>query len=281
MECTLQGCCVRVTGPGKAPAKKRGRVEVGGSRKSLRRLSVLLGSVDWPSYKREVLFITLTLPEAYHDAEVFRVALDRFRKWMMYKFREAGAVLRIEQGTETGRLHGHLLVFGATFIPALVLRAAWARALRMPAGELPRVGIERVRNGAKLAQYLRKYIAKVAAEAPATQAGGPPALAGDTCAASAALTLSTGHIWQGRVWQVWGRDRIRFAPAYTFAIEGVALNRLRRILRRLWAGFKGSGMLFVQPSTVKKLAWYLAALDGVDCDVGSVACEGDRCHLFA
>lgn len=269
-EVTLQGCAVRVSGPGKASGKKRGRVTTGGSKKSLRRLSLLLGSVDWASYKRSVLFLTLTLPPSVHSAESLGPALDRLRKWLLCKFPEAAAVVRIEQGGASSRLHAHVLVFGAAFIPAATLRALWKRCLRCP--EAPRVGVELVRNGNAMAAYLCKYIAKLTTHDDGkADAEGDPAAGGEGPAA--AVSLSTSHIWQGRVWQVWGRERIRYAPGVTFVISGEGLNRLKRILRRLWGGFK-SGCIFVQPSTCAKLEKYL--MQWAD----PFPLDGSRCSLY-
>lgn len=269
-EVTLQGCAVRVSGPGKPSGKKRGRVTTGGSKKSLRRLSLLLGSVDWASYKRSVLLCTLTLPNEVHDAESLRLGLDRLRKWILAKFPEAAVVCRIEQGGKSSRLHAHLLVFGAAFIPVATLRALWKRCLRCR--QAPRVGIELVRNGNAMATYLCKYIAKLTAQDTTTPAAeGLPPAGGEGTAEG--VTLSTSHIWQGRVWQVWGRERIRYAAGVTFVISGDGLNRLKRILRRLWSGFK-SGCIFVQPSTCAKLEKYLMEW------AEPFPLDGSRCSLY-
>jgi hypothetical protein len=141
------------------------------------------------------------------------------------------------------------------------------------------VHIEVVRNGNAMAAYLCKYIAKVASvEAPREHAaqgveGSPGAAEGGSDAAQAAVSLSTSHIWQGRVWQVWGRERIRYAPGVVFALDKQGLAKIKRVLRRLWSGYK-TGALFVQPDTVRKLRQYAAEF----ADPFPMACN--RCCLF-
>lgn len=137
--------------PVKSP--KRGDV-TNFSRKSRRRLMILLNRLDYTQTR--AAFLTLTFSGIPTPKEAKR-ALKQFRMRLARKFPGASAVWRMEF-QERGAIHFHLIIFAMPFWPQRDIQHCWEECTHE---EKSIVHINALRSRRKVLYYASKYIAKV------------------------------------------------------------------------------------------------------------------------
>ena len=220
---------------GRAGGGRRGAIREF-SRASRRRLLQLLARLEF----RGAIFITLTFPgPALPSPAQAKAALFAFLKRLGRRYPGLSCVWRFEwesSGERDYHPHFHLLVFGADFIPKEEVTRLWGEILGVEALWATRV--ERVRSFRGVMSYAAKYLGKAG------------------LVYDAYLSAQYGSL--GRVWGVWGRERLPFA---VLVVVKVAWGRwfwtwkryARRYFRRVVPGAAGFFLLIRNPERWLKL----------------------------
>jgi len=152
----------------KRRSKKRGNI-VGFTRASRMRMLRTLATIDWRRCGR-CLFVTLTYPDSCFDGRPESSHRERYlflRAVENYLGKEIACLWRVEwkrrlTGVSKGSFapHVHLLVFGCSFIPWMVVRRLWSNVLHVD-GPIA-TDVRRVEGNERTARYVSKYVGKVA-----------------------------------------------------------------------------------------------------------------------
>jgi len=225
--------CVTLTGAGAGGGGggPRGRI-MGFSYKSRKRMLDFLNSVR-DKHVGEALFVTLTYPDVFpEDAAKWHRDIDVFLKRMRRCHPRSAAVWRLEwvprrSGVNVGRLapHFHLLLFHVPYLDLRWLAQSWYETVG--SGDERHLGAgtqaQRVRSRRGVVYYAAKYMSK--------QAMSP-------------------EFWTGRVWGVFGRERLEILT-HTYELTPQQFYILRRVLRRWvnkrtgrkrWTRYRGQGI---------------------------------------
>jgi ribosomal protein L34 len=161
------------------------------------------------------IFITLTYRQLMLDHVSAKAHLDLYLRWLKRRFPRSAILWRMEY-QRRGAIHFHLIVFGATHLPARDATAFWQRIT----GDDSYPDIRLVTGSKKqLMAYVSKYIAKV-----------EPGLD----------NVSNSEIWTGRFWGVHNRRYLPFAPLVERSIISVRFFwSFRRVVRRYLRRFPG------------------------------------------
>lgn len=167
------------------------------SRKSRRRLMLLMNRMDWSA---RATFLTLT----FHSCPTIsqsNTAFKRFRTWMGRAYPGASAIWRREFQPKRGAIHFHLIVFNLPFIPQRFLQEIWTRHT---GEDRSIVHVTLLKNRKHGMAYVSKYVAKLPEEESTTS-----------------LELSPyQHTREktsiGRCWGYVNADALPYAPAERF-----------------------------------------------------------------
>lgn len=217
------------------------------SRASRLRLLRLMASINWDRFQAKAFSVTLTYPGSWpKDPATWKKDLDTFGKRLKRRYPTLSSVWRMEfQGR--GAPHFHLIIFlprplrtTSSDLRRFVARS-WYEACGKLCDEHLKAGTEvrPISSPTRLNRYAR-YMAKT----EKLQADVPD---------------------PGRLWGVWGRNRLP-VDWETVKLGVEQAFRLRRVLRRL-ARLKGRGPLrsmqvFVRYETVQRLLSFMSCYRG-------------------
>jgi len=191
-----QGNLMRLSGVGGLPTdlvipseeKKRGLVSDFSSA-SRRRLGRLLATVE---PHQRFTFLTLTYPKDYPDAMTAKQHLRSFMKRLTRIEQRTVMIWKLEFQTR-GAPHFHLILMNFPFVSQHHMLNMWREVTRH---DVKHLHIEAMANEPSRAfAYIAKYTGK----------------AGSSFTLSAYLSAHPGAK-VGRVWGMWGKEFIRFAP---------------------------------------------------------------------
>jgi len=179
--------------PPAPPPGKRGDVNLEMSKKSRRRLFILLNRLE--TDKARMSFLTLTF-HYNHTPEEYKAAFKRFRSKMLYWFPEMSALWRVEL-QKRGTAHYHMLCFNLPFIPWYWIVEVWTDCTRE---DMSGINIQLIENFRHASAYVSKYIGKM-----------------DEDSGQAVPLLGTEPyqqkpLWAGRHWGIWNGDALPYAP---------------------------------------------------------------------
>lgn len=198
-----QGAVIQATNPdyrSPSPLKPghRGKV-IGFSRKSRRRMLILLNRLDYST--RRVVFLTLTIKRLTNGEEAHAI-LKRFLMRLRRKYPEASGVWRMEL-QQRGAAHFHLLLFDVPYWPQKDLQKVWEQCTKEPCSI---AWIQLIKNRKHAMAYVSKYVAKVETYERSTSLDISPYQHADV------------HQSQGRVWGWLNYDALPFAPITVLAV---------------------------------------------------------------
>jgi hypothetical protein len=207
----------------------------GRSKASRRRFQQGMGRIDLSAVPG-VMLLTLTWSaDAIPEHSFQQRCLDNFLKWIVARFKGAPVAWAKERGTQGGRWHFHLVVFGCDYVTCQKYQSAWDRIAGRFAGNVD----VKFKRDAAVVRYLAKYISK---EVGVWQDDG--AAPAGSCARSArgdgvrAVDLGTTHIspkeqHTGRTWGWRHYKKLSLCPVTRRKIPVRVAHQVRRTFARL------------------------------------------------
>lgn len=229
---------------GRAGGGQRGAVTVF-SKASRRRMLRKLARLDM----RKPVFVTLTYPADYPDAQTAKQNLRAFFERIRRRIPEASAVWRLEL-QKRGAPHFHILFFGLPYVSHATIRDWWGSIISVIDSEPLFVRVEMIRSKRGAMYYASKYMSKPTKSARSVPAqpgffnhdAYPHAFVTDGRSAvnrQRFLSLTPEPPAVGRWWGVFNGPRLPFAARYAVAVrvEGARMfHDCKRLMRRHFDG---------------------------------------------
>lgn len=205
-------------GAGNKQQALRGKIN-GFSKKSRKRLLDLTASINFANQK--VIFITLTYPKEFPQAEQAKQHLRAFMERIRRRYPKASAIWRMEF-QKRGAPHFHLLFFNLPFIPKDEVKAMWGEIIGY---SQVFTRIEMIGSWKKAVAYVAKYIAKESERSDPSGFNFDP------------------YLHAGRVWGIFQRENL---PLGTMVVIRIPMGfklfwDFRRYCKRYWRGIAMHG----------------------------------------
>lgn len=196
-----------------AADKTRGTIQ-GFSSASRRRLIRKISRLE----RSKAVFLTLTYPADFPDAQAAKTHLRTFWKRIYRRHPEASAIWRLEF-QKRGAPHFHLIVFNLPFIGKEIIRQWWAEIIGHGTDEPLFTRIEMIRSWRGVMSYASKYLSKV-----------------DDIADMALSGFNIdAYLTAGRFWGMFNKEKMPF-PGQQYLVIKIkspyAFHEIKRYMRR-------------------------------------------------